>query len=128
MWGIIYRINGPQKSYIGSTTKALRERWGEHRWDARKPAKAHRPMYVDLRAHGDGAFHIVALIEQEFQNLAELREMEREFIVQNMGAHCYNAVVPKARQILAPLVVEDARHPDREERGRGADQAYQNEL
>ena len=73
----IYKItnvlNG--KMYIGKTSSTIEERWKEHRHDATRKSKEHRPLYSAIQKYGADNFIIEQLEEVPNDEIACEREI-----------------------------------------------------
>ena len=74
----IYRITNTITGdfYIGSS-KNIKRRWAEHKWQSTWNKHPNNPMYQDMQKYGDDkfVFEIIAEVEEE-----QLKEKEQEFI------------------------------------------------
>lgn len=73
----IYKItnvlNG--KMYIGKTSSTIQARWKEHRQDAARRSKEHRPLYSAIKKYGADNFIIEQLEEVPNDEIAREREI-----------------------------------------------------
>lgn len=67
------------KKYIGKTVQTSRERWREHRTEARIGRK-HTPLLQAIREHGPDAFRVTDLCTVDSQ--AKLDRKERRYIAE----------------------------------------------
>lgn len=72
---IIYKISNDINSsvYIGTTTKTVDARWGEHIRESRRQRSKNRPLYKDMNQYGISHFN-VELIETCSDNVRFERE------------------------------------------------------
>lgn len=79
---LIYRITNTvnSKSYVGLTSRSVRQRWTEHRRDAKKGSSL--PLHSALRKYGPDSFKIEVL--EECDSIEYLCEREQHWI-QELG-------------------------------------------
>lgn len=56
IYKITNALNG--KMYIGKTSSTIEERWKEHRQEATRQSKKHRPLYSAIQKYGADNFII----------------------------------------------------------------------
>ena len=78
--GSVYKItdNNNNVCYVGSTIRNINKRFGEHK---RKALDSNKALYVYIRAHGINNFTFDILYTSQFNNIVELRQQEKSFII-----------------------------------------------
>ena len=91
MIGRIYRLEGGDKFYIGSTTCKLNYRLKKHRAKSKEQVALNIPVYVHFRAIGWNNATMILIEEFEITSKKQLLERECEIIKQFLGTeNCLN--------------------------------------
>jgi Uri superfamily endonuclease len=80
MIGIIYRLEGGGKFYIGSTTSNLKDRLKKHRAKSNEDNSKNRASYIHFKNIGWSNVSITSIHETEVSTRRELLTKECEFI------------------------------------------------
>ena len=78
MKGYVYRLNGGDKFYIGSTSLTPEKRLGEHKSFSQKGVRRNIPVYVYFSTIGWENVTVETLKEFEYTSKKELLQYERE--------------------------------------------------
>jgi group I intron endonuclease len=78
--GSVYKIvdNNQNICYVGSTIRNIKKRFREHKY---KSIRSNKALYVYIRAHGINNFTFDILHTSQFNDIVELRQQERTFIM-----------------------------------------------
>lgn len=79
--GSVYKITNTNNNvicYIGSTKRDINKRFGEHK---HKSLFSMKPLYIYIRSIGINNFSFDTLYNSQFNNIVELREQEKSFII-----------------------------------------------
>ena len=78
--GSVYKItdNNNIVCYVGSTSRNVNKRFNEHK---RKSLHSMKPLYIYIRAIGINNFTFDILYTSQFNNIIELRQQEKSFII-----------------------------------------------
>lgn len=78
--GSVYKItdNNNIVCYVGSTIRNVNKRFKEHK---RNSIRSMKPLYIYIRAIGINNFTFDILYTSQFNNIVELRQQEKSFII-----------------------------------------------
>jgi predicted GIY-YIG superfamily endonuclease len=78
--GSVYKItdNNNIIVYIGSTTRNINKRFREHKY---KSLNSLKPLYIYIRSIGINNFKFEVLHTSQFNDIVELRQKEKTFII-----------------------------------------------
>lgn len=95
MIGIVYRLEGGGKFYIGSTTSNLKDRLKKHRAKSNEESSTNRASYIHFKQIGWSNVNITPICEINVLSRKELLIKECEFIkIYINDENCLNKNLP----------------------------------
>lgn len=95
MIGRIYRLEGGERFYIGSTTCDLKYRLKKHRSKSKEDISINTPVYKYFRDIGWEHANMILIKEVQVNNRKELLEIEKGEIIKYMNDEkCLNSNTP----------------------------------